>query len=192
MARKHGQLTDKQARFIREYLIDLNATQAAIRAGYSQKTAEEIGYENLRKPQIADAIQKAQDKQAEKLEISAERVLKEYARIAFADIRSVAEVQKLFDCSEDEAAHVLKQITIKTSDEWDDDTAAAVAEISATQHGPRVKMHDKQHALDALSKHLGLFKADNEQSKLEIHVECPTPDLESLAAALRAETEGKP
>tara|TARA_R110000824_G_scaffold155602_1_gene328390 strand:+ start:1452 stop:1826 length:375 start_codon:yes stop_codon:yes gene_type:complete len=51
-----SKLTDKQERFVSEYLIDLNATQAAIRAGYSENCASETGYENLRKPQIADAI----------------------------------------------------------------------------------------------------------------------------------------
>lgn len=49
-------MTPKQQRFVEEYLIDLNATQAAIRAGYSQKTAQQIGAENLTKPVIADAI----------------------------------------------------------------------------------------------------------------------------------------
>lgn len=69
-------LTPKQEMFCKEYLVDLNATQAAIRAGYSEKTAEVIGCENLRKPNIADYIQKAMDKRSEKVEISAEWVLK--------------------------------------------------------------------------------------------------------------------
>ena len=69
-------LTPKQARFVEEYLVDLNATQAAIRAGYSENTASEIGYENLRKPQIAEAIQKARLERSEKTESSAEWVIK--------------------------------------------------------------------------------------------------------------------
>jgi len=69
------QLTRKQEMFVKEYLIDLNATQAAIRAGYSKKTAEIIGFENLRKPNIADAIQIALDKRSEKTGITAEYVL---------------------------------------------------------------------------------------------------------------------
>ena len=68
-------LTDKQALFVKEYLIDLNATQAAIRAGYSAKTAASIGQENLIKPDIQEAIQKAQDKRADKLELDADWVL---------------------------------------------------------------------------------------------------------------------
>ena len=68
-------LTAKQERFVAEYLIDLNATQAAIRAGYSVKTAAETGYENLRKPQIADAVQKALAERAERTEITQDYVL---------------------------------------------------------------------------------------------------------------------
>lgn len=68
-------LTAKQRRFVAEYLIDLNATQAAIRAGYSQKTARSVGSENLTKPDIAAAIAKGARKQAEKADISAQDVL---------------------------------------------------------------------------------------------------------------------
>ena len=70
-------LTPKQNLFVKEYLVDLNATQAAIRAGYSPKTAEAIGYENLRKPQIADAIAEHTQKKAHKLEITVENVLQD-------------------------------------------------------------------------------------------------------------------
>lgn len=69
-------LTAKQQRFVAEYLIDLNATQAAIRAGYSAKTAEVIGYENLSKPQIAEAVQVAIKARSERTEITQDYVLK--------------------------------------------------------------------------------------------------------------------
>lgn len=68
-------LTAKQQRFVEEYLIDLNATQAAIRAGYSENTARAIGAENLTKPDIASEIKKRQDKLGEEAEITAEWVL---------------------------------------------------------------------------------------------------------------------
>jgi phage terminase small subunit len=69
-------LTPKQEMFCKEYLIDLNATQAAIRAGYSLKTAQRIGSENLSKPLIAERIQELMNKRSEKVEISADWVLK--------------------------------------------------------------------------------------------------------------------
>ena len=69
-------LTPRQQRFVDEYLIDLNATQAAIRAGYSKKTAPGIGCENLIKPNIADAIAKAQEKRTERTEVTQDYVIK--------------------------------------------------------------------------------------------------------------------
>lgn len=69
-------MTPKQELFVKEYLVDLNATQAAIRAGYSAKTAYSIGEENLRKPEIAEAVKKAMDERAKKIEITQDYVLK--------------------------------------------------------------------------------------------------------------------
>lgn len=68
-------LTNKQAAFVREYLVDLNATQAAIRAGYSETSAHSIGHENLSKPEISSAIQKAFEERAERIEVTQDEVL---------------------------------------------------------------------------------------------------------------------
>ena len=68
-------LTPKQQRFVEEYLIDLNATQAAISAGYSEKTAQEIGSENLSKPMVAKAIAEAQEKLSNKAQVTVEMVV---------------------------------------------------------------------------------------------------------------------
>lgn len=70
-------LTDKQRRFVDEYLVDLNATQAAIRAGYSQKTAGQIGEQNLKKLEIAAAIQNAQAARAKRTEVTQDEVIKD-------------------------------------------------------------------------------------------------------------------
>lgn len=84
-------LTPKQERFVREYLVDLNATQAAIRAGYSAKTAKSIGQENLTKPDVKAAIAAARQKQSEETGISAKRALEEVWSIATADTRELVE-----------------------------------------------------------------------------------------------------
>lgn len=81
-----AKLTAKQERFCTEYIIDLNATQAAIRAGYSVKTANRIASENLSKPDIQRKIQELQQERAERTEITQDRVLKELAGIGFAPI----------------------------------------------------------------------------------------------------------
>lgn len=78
-------LTPKQFLFVKEYLVDLNGTQAAIRAGYSARTAHAISEENLRKPYIAAAIQEAMDKRAERVDLTADRVLEEIKHAAFLD-----------------------------------------------------------------------------------------------------------
>ena len=84
-------LTDKQAAFVQEYLVDLNATQAAIRAGYSQATAGSIGHENLTKPEIVDAIAEAQLARAERVQITADQVLRELVDIATTDANELIE-----------------------------------------------------------------------------------------------------
>lgn len=78
-------LTAKQKLFVKEYMVDLNATQAAIRAGYSSKTANEIGAQNLAKLSIQESIQKAMDKRAAKVEATAEMVLQHWLDVATAD-----------------------------------------------------------------------------------------------------------
>ena len=88
MPMKHP-LTDKAQRFCEEYTVDLNATQAMIRAGYSRRTAAQTGHENLRKPEIAARINELRAKQTKKTEITIERVLTELAKIAFADMGSI-------------------------------------------------------------------------------------------------------
>ena len=81
--------TVKQRTFIEEYLVDLNATQAAIRAGYSRKTAKEIGCENLSKPNIQEAIRVAMDERSQRTGVTVDRVLAAIAKIGFSDIREI-------------------------------------------------------------------------------------------------------
>lgn len=147
-------LTPKQQRFVDEYLIDLNATQAAIRAGYSERTARQVGYENLSKPDIAAAIEAAQKLRQERTHITADRVLQELARIAFFDPRKLL----------NEAGHP------KSLTELDDDTAAAVAGLDLLEeyrgtgeerqfvgYVKKFKIADKNTALTNAMKHLGIL-----------------------------------
>jgi hypothetical protein len=87
-------LTPKQAQFVREYLIDLNATQAAIRAGYSQATAYAIGHENLSKPELVAAIAEAQEARSKRTNITADDVLKELWAIGKADPNELIEYRR--------------------------------------------------------------------------------------------------
>ena len=140
------ELTPKQARFVAEYLVDLNATQAAIRAGYSPRTAKVIGAQNLSKLNIQSAIQEAIETQQERTEIPADRVIQELFRVASFDPR------KLFRSDG----------TVKDIHELDDDTAACIGglEMQTDTNGTttrKVKIWDKNSALEKLGKHFMLF-----------------------------------
>lgn len=79
-----AKLTEKQKRFVQEYLLDLNATQAAIRAGYSEKTAEQMGYQLLQKTSVQEAVQEAMKNRQQRTEITQDCVLSELGKVAFA------------------------------------------------------------------------------------------------------------
>ena len=104
-------LTPKQKAFVSEYLIDLNATQAAIRAGYSPKTANEQGARLLANVSIAQTIQKAMQDREQRTEITQDRVLQEYARLAFYDPRKLFQpdgTPKPIEALDDDAAHACR------------------------------------------------------------------------------------
>jgi len=145
MPKQKGQLTAKQARFVEEYLVDLNATQAAIRAGYKAKNADVVGPELVGKTWVAAAIKARQEKLQKKLDITQERVLLEMARLAFFDVR------KLFN----------PDGSMKKPHELDSDTAAAVASLDLDEE--KIKVFGKPEVLRDLAKHLGLFEKDNVQ-----------------------------
>ncbi|WP_332116057.1 terminase small subunit [Azorhizobium caulinodans] len=165
---KNG-LTDKQARFVEEYMIDLNATQAAIRSGYSAKTAADIGRQLLRKTPVALAIAERQRALSEQTGVTAERIIEELAKIAFYDIRKAVRWGRAPDGEE------AYPVELVPSEQIDDATAAAVAEVSLTQSGVKIKMHDKRAALVDLGKHLGMFKERVEHSG-EIQIVIGTDD----------------
>lgn len=153
MAKK---LKPKQAAFVREYLIDLNATQAAIRAGYSKATARAIGYENLTKPDIQEAIREAMNERSKRTEITQDRVLQELARIAYSDPRH------LYD----------EDGSLKPIHELSDEAAASLAGfevLEAPADGgvvKKIKRWDKLKALDLLCEHLGIKRGvTSEQNK---------------------------
>jgi phage terminase small subunit len=148
--------TPKQERFIEEYLRDFNATQAAIRAGYKPRTAYSTGQENLKKPEIAEAIAARRARLAEEAGVTAERVVRELGRIAFFDPR------RLFHPD-----GTPLQIT-----ELDDESAAVVAGLDVLEEYAgkgedrhlvgvvkKWKLANKQAALETLVEHFGLAKA---------------------------------
>jgi phage terminase small subunit len=152
-------LTPKQRRFVAEYLKDLNATQAAIRAGYSEKTAKVQASRLLTKANVASAVAAGTSKQLETAELSAVRVLEEMRRLAFVDMRSFF----------DEAGNLIpvsqltpEQGSALASFEVIKKNAAAGDGVIDTVH--KFKVWDKTRSLEQLAKHFGLLTEKIEHS----------------------------
>jgi phage terminase small subunit len=163
-------LTPKQQMFVKEYLVDLNATQAAIRAGYSAKTADAQSSRLLVNVKVAEALKAAMDARAEKTDITAERVLVELGRVAFGNQR------QLMTWGPD-------GVSFRPSSALTDDECAMVSEVSETETlnggSLKLKTHDKIKALELIGKHLGMFKdgpADDETAPAPVKVEIVVTD----------------
>jgi phage terminase small subunit len=177
-------LTPKQARFVEEYIVDLNGRQAAIRAAYSPKTAEVQASRLLRNAKVQQALKTAMRAQSRRTEITADSVVAEYAKVAFANVRD-------FLPKEGE--------TIDLS--WlDQDRTAAVEELSIDEvvdsagvlhRRTRLKLHDKQAALTNLARHLGMFTDRHvAEGSIEHKVMTMTPE-ERVEHARRLIEEGR-
>lgn len=147
-------LNAKQARFVSEYLIDLNATQAAIRSGYSEKTAYSQGQRLLSHVEVAAALAKAQEKRAARTEITADRVLQELAKIGFSDVRKVfTENGGLVNPADldDETASTVAAIEVVTR------RTPGAGEEAEIEYVHKIKQWDKLGALTQIGRHLGMF-----------------------------------
>jgi len=150
-------LNEKQKRFCEEYMIDLNATQSAIRAGYSEDTARQIGSENLSKPVISSYIEQLMLDRSNRTTITADKVLQELARMAFFNVQDV----------QDDKGNT------KPFNEWSRDDLACIQEITETKMGnddasmvinQKFKASDKKANLELIGKHLRLFTDKVEHS----------------------------
>ncbi|MDE7233568.1 MAG: terminase small subunit [Ruminiclostridium sp.] len=151
-----AKLTEKQKRFCEEYLIDLNATQAAIRSGYSAESASEIGSENLRKPNIRARIDTEIAERSKRTGVTADRVVRELAKLAFVNATDVIDTQRV-------------EVLEKASR---DDTACISAvriKIGENFTEREIRLCDKTKALELLGKHLGMF-SDNVKLSAEARV----------------------
>lgn len=170
-------LTPRQERFVQEYLKDLNGAQAAIRAGYSPRSAKEQASRLLTNANVADAVARAKADQLGRIGLTADRVLEEVAAVAFARLGDYAAwgpgrfcLQESHDVDLETGARTerfdtravqavtLKEITIPTEN----------GDIVKTEQS--IKLHDKLGALERLGKHLGMF-ADKRTITLEIKKE---------------------
>lgn len=174
-----AKLTAKQQRFVDEYLIDLNATQAAIRAGYSPDTAMEQGYQLLQKTSVSNAISQAMAHRSRRTGITQDRVLRELAKVAFVNANDVIDQDSATvrpDAVEEDLA-CIQSVKVKISE-------SKMGSSSERE----IKLYDKMKALEMLGRHLGLFdkrgqdSSNGEKNNL----------LEAIAATEEIDTDDLP
>lgn len=148
MAFEEDDLNPKQRLFATEYIVDLNATKAAKRAGYSEDSAGQIGHELLKKHEVQKLIQEAMAERSKRTEITADMVLAELGRVAFSNMAHYARWN----------SHM---VDLVDSEELSEDATRCVSEITqtVTAEGGTVKfkLHDKVGALEKIARHLGMF-----------------------------------
>ena len=146
-----GELTAKQRQFVQEYLVDFNATQAAIRAGYSEHTADVQGPRLLGRPRVAAALQLARDALVRRTEVTAERTLQHMSRMAFSDLRGAFRPDG----------------SLMLPHEWDDATAAHIGSVEvvtrnagegAVEYVSKIRAVDKRAATADIARVLGMFR----------------------------------
>ncbi len=141
-------MNHRQRRFVVEYLVDANCMQAAIRAGYSPRTAKSASHQLMLNPEISAAVGRAMAARAQRTGITVERVLEEYARLAFAELRAIARWSK-------------DGLSLTAAASLTPEDAAAIAEIAFDGDGKAisVRLHDKLAALAALARRMGAAPA---------------------------------
>lgn len=154
-----AKLTEKQQRFVDEYLIDLNATQAAIRAGYSVKYADREGHKLVENSRVLEAIEKALAERSRRTGINQDRVIQELAKIAFVNIKNVVnnDCEILSDADEADLA-AIESVKVKT-------IPTKSGEVGIERE---VKLYSKLKALEMLGKHLGMWN-----DKLDVNMNIP-------------------
>lgn len=169
-----AKLTEKQKRFCEEYLIDLNATQAAIRAGYranKKNTYEVIGHQLLQKTSVSEVIKQAIAERSKRTGINQDRVIMELARIAFVnprDLINTDDASVLKNAGKDDTA-CIQSVKVKV-------TEGEKGTITERE----VRLNDKMKALELLGKHLGMFRDKVEISGIEDQKNTLTNILEQM------------
>jgi phage terminase small subunit len=153
-----AKLTDRQQRFVEEYLIDLNATQAAVRAGYSAKTADQQGSRMLANVKVQQAVAEQMAERSKRTGINQDRVVMELARIAFVKMTDIVDEDGRIrdDAAEDDVA-CIESIKYKRSES---DTGSSEER--------ETKIASKLKALELLGKHLGMWN-----DKVDVNIAVP-------------------
>lgn len=158
-----AKMTNKQIQFAHEYLVDFNGTQAAVRSGYSAKTANEQAVRLLANVSIQELIKELQTQQQKRTNVTADMVINELAKIAFSDISRIFTPDnaiKAVNLMDEKDTAAIASVEVDETVKIDD-----AGENFVTGATKKVKLWDKLKALDALGKHFGIFEKDNKQKE---------------------------
>lgn len=170
------ELTEKQRLFCLFYIRNFNATQAAIKAGYSPNTARQIGYELLTNPHIRAEVQRLKEIKIQSIMITEDDIVERYMRVAFADMTDVAEwgTEEVIDFDPNGAIPIdkdgkvkmlkLNYLNFKGSDQVD---GGLICEISKGKHGLKIKLEDRQKALDWLANYFNMNPMNKHKIKYD-------------------------
>lgn len=150
-------LNERQKRFCSEYIIDLNATQAAIRAKYSEKTADVMGPRLLGNVRVQEVIDKLKSDREKRTNITQDFVMQELMKIATADGTDFASVKG-------------KRVTLVSTADLTPEKRAAIASIRKSKDGVEIKIYDKLKALELIGRHLSMFA---EKSTVDVNLNQP-------------------
>lgn len=169
--------TLREMRFAMHYVQTLNARQSAIRAGYSPKDADQRGWRLMHRPRVRSLIARLQARYSTDLRVQTENVLREYAGIAFANAGDFIDSEGRVDL-ENVSREQMAAVSSVETETYVDGRGEDAREVKRV----KLRFHSKTEALDALSKHLGLFERDNlqKQVKAQIVVFANNPDSGSV------------
>lgn len=178
-----SELTEKQRLFCTYYMQSFNATQSAIKAGYSRETARAIGCENLRKPNIKKYLNELKELYAQDDYMETKRILERHKQIAFSDVKDFVE----FEMSVDDMGERRWLFKIKDDCEVD---GTLIKKIGYSSNGPAIELEGRDKSLDFLTRYYGLdARTELEKAKLEIQARLKVIELEVKNGGITAETE---
>lgn len=178
-----SELTEKQRLFCTYYMQSFNATQSAVKAGYSRETAGVIGCENLRKPNIKKYLNELKELYAQDDYMETKRILERHKQIAFSDVKDFVE----FEMSVDDMGERRWLFKIKDDCEVD---GTLIKKIGYSSNGPAIELEGRDKSLDFLTRYYGLdARTELEKAKLEIQARLKVIELEVKNGGITAETE---
>jgi phage terminase small subunit len=179
-----GDLTDRQKFFCLEYLKDLNGTQAAIRAGYSAKTANEQSARLLANVSIQEFTKGLMEERANRCEVDADKVLKELSKIAFSDLRKFygpdGQLLPIGQIDDESAGAISSLKSYEEKLQATDDDGEQIVQGTNKE----IRMHDKLKALEMLGKHFGVFEKDNGQKSMLVIPQLSPEQIKALNAKI--------